>query len=123
MNFWRLLSVPLAAQGPARRKRPTRARIWSHHYKSEKNRAVRRFLQVLILQSVVAIVLTATAAIFLVAGLGTRKLRRLADISDRPVDNPQFLSVGIAARHEAEHLLVRIANDGEVEPAAKHAEE
>jgi cellulose synthase/poly-beta-1,6-N-acetylglucosamine synthase-like glycosyltransferase len=65
---------------------------------------VRRFLQVLILQSLVAIVLTATAAILLVAGLGTRKLRRLADISDRPIDNPPFLSVVIAARHEAEHL-------------------
>src|SRR6476646_6390948 len=66
--------------------------------------SVRRFLQVLILQSLVAIALTFTAAIFLVAGLGTRKLRRLADISDRPIDNPPFLSVVIAARQEAEHL-------------------
>ena len=67
-------------------------------------RAVRRFPPVLILQCLVAIVLTVTAAIFLVAGLGTRKLRRLADISDRPIDNPPFLSVVIAARQEAAHL-------------------
>lgn len=65
---------------------------------------MRRFLQVLILQSLIAIVLTATAAIFVVAGLGTRKLRPLADISDRPIDNPPFLSVVIAARQEAGHL-------------------
>jgi len=65
---------------------------------------VRRFLPVLVLQSLVAISLTFTAAIFLVAGLGTRKLRRLADISDRPIDNPPFLSVVIAARQEATHL-------------------
>ncbi len=65
---------------------------------------MRRFLQVLVLQSLVAIVLTFTAAIFLVAGLGTRKLRRLTDISDRPLDNPPFVSVVIAARQEAEHL-------------------
>jgi cellulose synthase/poly-beta-1,6-N-acetylglucosamine synthase-like glycosyltransferase len=55
-------------------------------------------------QSLVVSPLTAVAAWFLVAGLGTRRLRRLADIDARPLDNPPQVSVVIAARQEAQHL-------------------
>ena len=55
-------------------------------------------------QSLVVSALTAVAAWFLVAGVGTRRLRRLADIDARPLDNPPQVSVVIAARQEAQHL-------------------
>jgi cellulose synthase/poly-beta-1,6-N-acetylglucosamine synthase-like glycosyltransferase len=55
-------------------------------------------------ESLVVSALTAVACWFLVGGLGTRRLRRLADIDARPVDDPPQVSVVIAARQEAQHL-------------------
>jgi glycosyltransferase involved in cell wall biosynthesis len=55
-------------------------------------------------ESLVVSALTAVAGWFLLGGLGTRRLRRLADIDARPVDDPPQVSVVIAARQEAQHL-------------------